>query len=125
MKFPTDLKYHEEHTWAKIEGDIATVGITDHAQEQLGEILFVDLPEVGDTITQGEPFGSIESAKVASDLYAPISGEIIEVNEVLDDEPDLVNSSPYEDGWIIRVKVKNMDEEANLLSSSEYEKSLE
>ncbi len=125
MEFPGDLKYHQEHTWAKVEGDVATVGITDYAQDQLGEVLFVDLPEVGDTITQGEPFGSIESAKVSSDLYAPVSGEIIEVNEALDDEPELVNSSPYEDGWIIKVKVSDPAEEANLLSSSDYEKSLE
>ncbi|NLZ51797.1 MAG: glycine cleavage system protein GcvH [Thermoanaerobacteraceae bacterium] len=125
MEFPSDLKYHKEHTWVKIESDVATVGITDHAQDQLGEILFVDLPSVGDTVTQSDTFGSIESAKVASDLYAPISGEVIEVNEALDDEPELVNSSPYEDGWMIKVKVDNPDEEANLLSSSEYEKSLE
>jgi len=125
MEFPSDLKYHKEHTWAKIEGEVAIIGITDYAQDQLGEVLFVDLPEVGDTVTQGEPFGSIESAKVSSDLYAPVSGEIIEVNEALDDEPELVNSSPYEDGWIIKVKVSDPAEEGNLLSSSDYEKSLE
>ncbi|MCG1011410.1 glycine cleavage system protein GcvH [Tepidanaerobacter sp. GT38] len=125
MEFPSDLKYHKEHTWAKIEGEVAIIGITDYAQDQLGEVLFVDLPEVGDTITQGEPFGSIESAKVSSDLYAPVSGEIIEVNEALDDEPELVNNSPYEDGWIIKVKVSDPAEEGNLLSSSDYEKSLE
>ncbi|WP_296972354.1 glycine cleavage system protein GcvH [Tepidanaerobacter sp. EBM-38] len=125
MGFPSDLKYHKEHTWVKIEDDIATIGITDHAQNALGEILFVDLPEVGETITQGETFGTVESAKVASDLYAPISGEIIEVNEELDDDPELVNNSPYEDGWMIKVKIKNPDEQNNLLSSSDYEKSLE
>ncbi len=125
MEFPSDLKYHKEHTWVKIEDDIATIGITDHAQNALGEILFVDLPEVGETITQGETFGTVESAKVASDLYAPISGEIIEVNEELDDDPELVNNSPYEDGWMIKVKIKNPDEQDNLLSSSDYEKSLE
>ncbi|AEE90750.1 MAG: glycine cleavage system protein GcvH [Tepidanaerobacter acetatoxydans] len=125
MEFPSDLKYHKEHTWVKIEDDIATIGITDHAQNALGEILFVDLPEVGETITQGETFGTVESAKVASDLYAPISGEIIEVNEELDDDPELVNNSPYEDGWMIKVKIKNPDEQNNLLSSSDYEKSLE
>ncbi|WP_213974732.1 glycine cleavage system protein GcvH [Tepidanaerobacter acetatoxydans] len=125
MEFPSDLKYHKEHTWVKIEDDIATIGITDHAQNALGEILFVDLPEVGETITQGETFGTVESAKVASDLYAPISGEIIEVNEELDDDPELVNNSPYENGWMIKVKIKNPDEQDNLLSSSDYEKSLE
>ena len=125
MKFPSDLKYHPEHTWVKIEGDVATIGITDHAQDQLGEILFVDLPEVGETIEQGETFGSVESAKVASDLYAPISGEIIEVNEELDDDPELVNKSPYEKGWMIKVKVNDINEQDNLLSSSDYEKSLE
>ena len=97
MEFPSDLKYHQEHTWVKIEGDIATVGITDYAQDQLGEVLFVDLPEVEETTVQGETFGSVESAKVASDLYAPISGEIIEVNEELDDDPELVNKYPYEE----------------------------
>jgi len=125
MEFPSDVKYHKEHTWVRIEGDIATIGITDYAQEQLGEVLFVDLPVVGDTINQGEPFGSIESAKVSSDLYAPISGEIIEVNEALDEEPELINSSPYEDGWIIKVKLSNPEEEENLLSNTDYEKSLE
>lgn len=125
MKFPLDLKYHPEHTWVNIEDDIATIGITDHAQDQLGEILFVDLPEVGETIEQGETFGSVESAKVASDLYAPISGEIIEVNEELDDDPELVNKFPYEKGWMIKVKVNNVDEQASLLNSSDYEKSLE
>jgi glycine cleavage system H protein len=125
MEFPSDLKYHKEHTWVKIEGDVATVGITDYAQDQLGEVLYVDLPEVGETVTQSETFGSVESVKVASDLYAPISGEIIEVNEVLDDEPELVNSSPYKDGWIIKVKVNNPDEQDNLLSNSEYENALE
>ena len=125
MEFPSDLKYHKEHTWAKIDGDVATIGITDYAQDQLGEVLFVDLPEVGDSITQGETFGSIESAKVSSDLYAPVSGEIIEVNEALEDEPELVNSSPYEDGWIIKVKVSDPDEAENLLDSGAYEKTLE
>ena len=125
MEFPSDLKYHKEHTWAKIDGDVATIGITDYAQDQLGEVRFVDLPEVGDSITQGETFGSIESAKVSSDLYAPVSGEIIEVNEALEDEPELVNSSPYEDGWIIKVKVSDPDEAENLLDSSAYEKTLE
>ena len=125
MEFPSDLKSHKEHTWVKIDGDVATIGITDYAQDQLGEVLFVDLPEVGDSITQGETFGSIESAKVSSDLYAPVSGEIIEVNEALEDEPELVNSSPYEDGWIIKVKVSDPDEAENLLDSGAYEKTLE
>ena len=125
MKFPSDLKYHQEHTWIKIEGDIAIIGITDYAQDQLGEVLFVDLPEVEETTVQGETFGSVESAKVASDLYAPISGEIIEVNEELDDDPELVNKFPYEKGWMIKVKVNNVDEQASLLNSSDYEKSLE
>ena len=125
MNFPSDLKYHSEHTWVKIDGDIAIVGITDYAQNQLGEILFVDLPEVEETIDQGEIFGSVESAKVASDLYAPISGEVIEVNEELDDDPEMVNESPYENGWMIKVKASNVDELDNLLSNSDYEKSLE
>jgi glycine cleavage system H protein len=125
MKFPSDIKYHPEHTWVKIEGDVATIGITDHAQDQLGEILFVDLPEVEETTAQGDTFGSVESAKVASDLYAPISGEIIEVNEKLDDDPELVNKSPYERGWMIKVKASNVGELNELLDSSDYEKTLE
>lgn len=125
MKFPENIKYHKEHTWAKIDGDIAIIGITDYAQDQLGEILFVDLPDVEDTVTQDETFGSIESAKVASDLYAPMSGEIIEVNEALEDEPEVVNDAPYDEGWMIKVKLSDSKEADNLMDNNDYKNSLE
>lgn len=124
MEFPSNIKYYPEHTWAKVEGDIAVVGITDHAQDQLGEILYVDLPDKGKKIKQGEVFGSIESAKVASDLYAPMSGEVIEINEELEDSPELVNESPYEKGWMIKIKISNAEELKKLMDNTSYEKSL-
>ncbi|MDI3481172.1 MAG: glycine cleavage system protein [Tepidanaerobacteraceae bacterium] len=124
MEFPSNIKYHAEHTWARVEGDVAIIGITDHAQDQLGEILYVDLPDTGKKVKQGEVFGSIESAKVASDLYAPVSGEVIEVNGELEDSPELVNESPYEKGWMIKVKIADPDELNNLMDSTAYEKSL-
>lgn len=124
MDFPSNIKYHPEHTWARVEEDIAIIGITDHAQDQLGEILYVDLPDTGKKIKQGEVFGSIESAKVASDLYAPVSGEVIEVNNDLSDSPELVNESPYEKGWMIKVKIDDVKELEKLMDSSAYEKSL-
>lgn len=124
MDFPSDRKYHPEHTWAKIEGDTAVIGITDHAQHQLGEILYVDLPEVGKKIKQGEVFGSVESAKVASDLYAPVSGEVIEVNGELADSPELVNESCYEKGWMIKVKIDDRSELEKLLDEAAYKETL-
>ncbi|AIS53125.1 glycine cleavage system H protein GcvH [Thermoanaerobacter kivui] len=125
MNFPADYKYHKEHTWAKIEGDVALVGITDYAQDRLGDVLFVELPEVGAKVTQGEKFGVVESGKVASDLYAPMSGEVIEVNEELADSPELVNQSPYEKGWMIKVKLSDPAEADNLMSNTDYEKMVE
>lgn len=124
MNFPSDVMYHPEHTWARPEGDIVVVGISDYAQDQLGEVLYVEMPEVGDEVTQGEVFGSIESAKVVSDLYAPVSGEVVEINEALEDSPELTNESPYENGWVIKVKVKDKEELNNLLDSEKYQKSL-
>ncbi|MGB9840795.1 glycine cleavage system protein GcvH [Thermovenabulum sp.] len=125
MYFPQDYKYHKEHTWAKIEGDIAVIGITDYAQDKLGEVLFVDLPEEGSSIKQNEIFGSVESGKVASDLYAPLSGEVIEVNEELADSPELINESPYEKGWMIKIKIEDPAEIENLLDYNDYESILE
>jgi len=116
--------YHPEHTWARLEGDIVVVGISDYAQDQLGEVLYVEMPEVGDEVRQGEVFGSIESAKVVSDLYAPVSGEVVEINEALEDSPELTNESPYEDGWIIKVRIKDKEELNNLLDSEQYQESL-
>jgi len=124
MNFPSDIMYHPEHTWARLEGDIVVVGISDYAQDQLGEVLYVEMPEVGDEVRQGEVFGSIESAKVVSDLYAPVSGEVVEINEALEDSPELTNESPYEDGWIIKVSIKDKEELNNLLDSEQYQESL-
>lgn len=121
MNFPSDLKYYEEHTWVRVDQDIAIVGISDFAQDELGQILFADLPEPGEEITQGEVFGNVESAKVSADLYAPISGEIIEINEELDDSPELLNESCYEDGWILKVKIKDKSELTTLLDSKAYQ----
>lgn len=120
MNLPKDLYYHSEHTWAKVDGDVAYVGITDFAQSQLGEILFVELPEVGDETTQGKPFGVVESSKKASDLFAPISGEVVEVNEKLDDEPEYINEDAY-DAWIAKIKLSDKGELENLLDAAAYE----
>ncbi len=124
MKVIPSLKYCKEHTWAKIEGEYAYIGITDFAQDQLGEILFVEMPEVEDEIVKGEDFGVLESSKVASDLIAPISGEVVEINELLEDEPEAINEDSYE-AWIIKVKISDLDELEELLTSDEYESSLE
>ncbi|ADL07577.1 glycine cleavage system protein GcvH [Thermosediminibacter oceani] len=124
MNLPSGIKYHREHTWAKVEGDYAVIGITDYAQDKLGEVLFVDLPEVGDNIKKDDIFGTVESGKVASDLYAPVSGEVVEVNEELADSPELVNQSPYEKGWMIKVKMSDPSELEELLESVEYSKIL-
>ncbi|MDU1539876.1 MAG: glycine cleavage system protein GcvH [Paeniclostridium sordellii] len=124
MKVIPSLKYCKEHTWVKLEDDYAYIGITDYAQDQLGEILFVEMPEVEDEITKGKDFGVVESSKVASDLIAPISGEVVEINEALEDEPEAINEDSYE-AWIIKVKVSDTDELESLLNSDGYESSLE
>lgn len=123
--FPADRKYHPEHTWAKVEGDLVVVGISYFAQDQLGEVLFVELPKVGGEAVEGTPFGVIESAKVTSDLISPVNGEIVEVNQELEDEPTLVNDDPYRQGWIIKVKVQDMAELDNLLDAEGYASSVE
>ncbi len=123
MKYPQGLKYSEKHTWVKIEGSEAYIGITDYAQDQLGEVLFVEMPEVGEELTKGEDFGVVESSKVASDLIAPISGEVLEVNEKLDDEPEYVNEDAY-DAWIVKVKISDESELEALLDASNYETAL-
>lgn len=120
MNFPENLKYTSEHEWVRMEGDVAYVGITDYAQQQLGDIVFVDVPSVGETLAEGEVFGTIEVVKTISDLFLPISGEIIELNESLEENPELVNSDPYGEGWIIKVKVSNLDELDTLHSSESY-----
>ena len=117
--YPTDLKYTPSHEWARIEGETAIVGITGFAQEQLGDITFVDLPSVGAQVTQGAEFGSIESVKAASELYSPVTGEVIEVNSALETSPELVNQDPYQGGWMIKVKLSA--EPQGLLDASAYE----
>lgn len=120
---PTDRLYHDSHEWAKIEGEEALVGITFFAQDQLGDITYVDLPAVGDTLEAGDEYGSIESVKAASDLFSPVSGEVIAVNEDLDADPEIVNGDPYEKGWMIRVKLSGQP--TGLLSAADYDKSCE
>ncbi|KAJ8560297.1 hypothetical protein K7X08_004355 [Anisodus acutangulus] len=116
------LKYASSHEWVKHEGSVATVGITDHAQDHLGEVVFVDLPETGGSVSQGSSFGAVESVKATSDINCPISGEIVEVNTKLTETPGLVNSSPYEDGWMIKVKPSSPSELESLMGSKEYTK---
>ncbi len=118
---PTDRKYTKEHEWVKPDEDLATVGITDYAQEQLGDIVYVELPQPGDTLSQFESFGIIESVKAASDLFAPISGEVVAVNEELVDRPELVNEDPYGDGWLLKVNPEDKSEMDGLMAAEEYE----
>ena len=124
MNFPADLRYTSEHEWIRVEGDEAFVGITDYAQSELGEIVFVDVPTLGETVGQGEVFGSIEAVKTVSDLNMPGTGEVLEVNGALDAQPELVNNDPYGEGWIIRIAVKDPAELANLMDAAAYEASL-
>ncbi|KAB2492282.1 glycine cleavage system protein GcvH [Priestia endophytica] len=122
MSLPKDLRYSEEHEWVKVEGDKVTIGITDFAQSELGDIVFVELPEVGATIEADEPFGSVESVKTVSELYAPISGKVVEINENLDDSPEFVNESPYENAWMIVVEPDNKEDIEKLMTAEEYQK---
>ena len=120
MSVPADLKFTKEHEWVRIEGDTATFGISDHAQEALGDLVFVELPEVGRSIDAGEAYGVIESVKAVSDVYAPVGGEVIEINETLESEADLVNSDAYGAGWIIKVKISDNNADADLMNPEEY-----
>lgn len=121
MNFPGDLKYTSEHEWIRVEGDEAYVGITDYAQSELGEIVFVDVPTEGDTVAQGEVFGSIEAVKTVSDLNMPVTGEVLEINGALDAQPELVNNDPYGEGWIIRISVKDPAELDSLMDAKAYQ----
>ena len=118
MAYPENLLYSKSHEWTKIDGDEAIIGITNYAQEQLGDITFVELPEVGDTLESGDELCSIESVKAASELYIPVNGEVIAVNEELEDTPEKVNESPFEGGWLVKIKLSDQPE--GLLSASEY-----
>jgi glycine cleavage system H protein len=122
MNFPKELKYTQEHEWIKIEGDLATVGVTDFAQKELGDIVFVEVDTIGQTINKGEIFGTIEAVKTVSDLFIPITGEILELNSDIESQPELINSDPYGKGWIVKIKVKNSAEVKDLLSVEAYEK---
>ncbi|RKD68856.1 glycine cleavage system H protein [Sinobaca qinghaiensis] len=122
MSVPKELKYSEEHEWVKTEGEKVRVGITDFAQSELGDIVFVELPEVGDEIKADEPFGSVESVKTVSELYAPLSGTVVEVNEDLDDSPEFVNDSPYDKAWMIVVEPSDSSQIDDLMSAEDYEK---
>ncbi len=125
MNVPAELKYTKEHEWIKIDGNIATVGITDWAQGELGDIVFVELPSVGDDVAQMDTFGTIEAVKAVSDLYSPITGTVTEINSDLDDDPMVINRDPYGDGWMIRLEIGNQDEIDNLLDSAGYTKLVE
>lgn len=125
MNLPTDIKYSKSHEWVRVEGDLATIGITDYAQEQLGEVVYIDLPQTGRIIHQDESFGSVESVKTVSDLIAPVSGEIVEVNEELVDSPETVNEDPYTAGWMIIVRMEDPSELKDLLSAEEYQAFIE
>ena len=124
MEFPQDLRYSSEHMWARREDVRVTVGITDFAQEELGEVLFLELPQVGRSVAAGESFGVVESVKAVSDLFAPVSGTVAEVSARLDDEPELVNSEPYGDGWMIVIEASNPDDWQALLSADDYQAAL-
>jgi len=118
---PENLHYSKDHEWVKVEGDTATVGISDHAQHALGDVVYVELPKVGDTFAAHESFGSVESVKAVSELFCPVAGEIIEVNESLQDDPEKVNTDPYGEAWMIKLRVKEAGEVDKLLSAIEYE----
>jgi glycine cleavage system H protein len=122
--YPSDLKYHEEHDWARIDGDTATFGVTWYAQDQLGEVVFFDPPQVGVTVRRGDPYAEVESVKAVSDVIAPLSGEIIEVNAALADGPEAINDDPYDGGWMVRVRLSDPSEVDSLLDAAAYEESL-
>ncbi len=120
LSFPDDVRYAKSHEWAKLEGDTVKVGITDYAQDQLGDIVFVELPEVGESLDKGEEFGTVESVKAVSELYMPVAGEIVAVNGELEDAPEMVNNTPFASGWMIQVKPENPSEVDGLLDSQAY-----
>ena len=124
MSSPHELKYTEDHEWVKVDGDIATIGITDHAQSELGDIIFIEFPEINDQIKITEPFGTIEAVKTVADLFAPLSGKIVEINKVLEDSPELVNSDAYGQGWIVKVTIDELNQVNELLSLENYKKLL-
>ena len=125
MEVKKDYLYTEDHEYCKVDGDVVTIGITEYAQEQLGDITYLELPEVGDEFSKGDSFGTVEAVKAASDMYLPVSGEIIEINEDLEDSPELVNSDCYNAGWIVKIKISDEAELQSLLSADAYSKTIE
>jgi glycine cleavage system H protein len=123
--YPEENLYTEDHEWLMVQGDIGTVGITDFAQRELGDVVYVDLPEVGDTFDAGDPFGSVESVKAVSEIFCPASGEVIEVNAKLEDSPQLINESPHQGAWLIKIRITNPKELKELMSAEEYEEYLQ
>jgi glycine cleavage system H protein len=121
MNIPAELIYTKEHEWARIEDDTATIGITDYAQGELGDIVYVDLPEIGTQVGMGDSFGTIEAVKAVSDLFSPLSGEVVAVNGDLNDAPEKINQDPYNEGWMIRIKMSDIEEKGELLNSQQYE----
>ncbi|HBL38564.1 MAG TPA: glycine cleavage system protein GcvH [Flavobacteriales bacterium] len=124
MNIPQDLLYTKEHEWVRLEGDVVTIGITDYAQGELGDIVFIEVDTIGDSIGVDEVFGTIEAVKTVSDMFAPVAGEVLEFNENLEDEPELVNSDPYGAGWIMKMRVENPEDSASLLDHEAYAKLL-
>ncbi|WP_298763075.1 glycine cleavage system protein GcvH [uncultured Polaribacter sp.] len=125
MNIPSELKYTKDHEWIKIEGNVATVGITDFAQGELGDIVYVDVDTLDDTVQEGDVFGSVEAVKTVSDLFMPLTGEVIEFNETLEDEPELVNTDPYDKGWMIKLEISDTSQIENLLDAAGYKSVIE
>ncbi len=125
MEFPEDLKYSKEHEWVRLEGDTAVIGITDYAQDSLGDVVYVELPAEGDAVTRGETFGVVESVKAVSDLYSPVSGSVVEMNDAVVDGPEAINEDPYTEAWMLKVELDNIDEIEELLTADEYQQFIE
>lgn len=123
--YPEDNIYSKDHEWILVQDNVGTIGITDYAQHELGDVVYVDLPEVGDTFEANEPFGSVESVKAVSEVFCPVSGEVIEVNSKLEEKPELINQSPHKDAWMIKIRITNPEELKELLSAEEYEEYLQ
>jgi len=125
MNIPAELKYTQDHEWIRVEGDTAVVGVTDYAQGELGDVVFVEIETEGEELDKGETFGTVEAVKTVSDLFMPVGGEVAEVNEALEDEPELVNKDPYGDGWMVKIKIGDKSELEDLLSADDYKKMIE
>lgn len=122
MNIPSDLKYTKDHEWVKIDGDVATVGVTDYAQGELGDVVYIDLPEIGDAVEKDDSFGTIEAVKAVADLFSPVSGDIEARNETLQDEPETINKDPYGEGWMVKIKMSDSAQLSELMNAAEYEK---